>query len=109
MGARRAGGGSQIRTIVGARQSGDRALTLFRHRADLGQPGQRSQPDDGPGRTGLLDRADTLAQDAAGLLQARIATALGAALSACRNARWVCAERAPDHDLRSKAEEVLSR
>ena len=50
---------SEIHAELGARQSGAGAVALLGHRADLGQPGQRPQSDDGPGRPGLFHGADS--------------------------------------------------
>ena len=75
--------------------------------AGVGQPGQRPQSDDGPGRPRLLHGADPLAEGPAGLLQDGFADPFGAALSARRDRRRLRAELAPGHGLGSEHQEVL--
>ena len=74
-------------------------VALFRHGADLGQQGQCAHLGDGPGRACLLGGAKPLATGHPGLLQKRLAVALGAALPARRAAGGLLSELTPGDGL----------
>src|SRR5207244_2681109 len=81
-------------------------VAVLRHRAGLGVAGQLAQTDDGSGRARLLDRADPLAQESAGVLRGGFRSSVGQDLSARARPGRLRAELPSGHGVRPEDEAI---